>query len=100
MEALKTSFAEEIAEVKRERDSLEQQLEMEKTAVMAEKKKSLALQEQLKDRERKLVQMAASGTNESHASTPRSSPTPSLSRLSITGSLSESFTGYQWGVSH
>lgn len=86
--------------MKRERDSLEQQLEMEKTAVMAEKKKNLALQEQLKDRERKLVQLAASGTTESHASTPRSSPTPSLSRLSITGSLSESFTGYQWGVSH
>ncbi|XP_063880433.1 TATA element modulatory factor-like isoform X4 [Scylla paramamosain] len=39
IEALKTSFAEEIAEVKRERDSLEQQLEMEKTAVAAEKKK-------------------------------------------------------------
>ncbi|XP_045109755.1 TATA element modulatory factor-like isoform X3 [Portunus trituberculatus] len=97
IEALKTSFAEEIAEVKRERDSLEQQLEMEKTAVAAEKKKSVALQEQLKDRERKLAQMIASGTAESHASTPRSSPTPSLSRLSITGSLSESFTGYQWG---
>ncbi|KAK8381199.1 hypothetical protein O3P69_008219 [Scylla paramamosain] len=97
IEALKTSFAEEIAEVKRERDSLEQQLEMEKTAVAAEKKKTIALQEQLKDRERKLAQLTASGTVESHASTPRSSPTPSLSRLSITGSLSESFTGYQWG---
>lgn len=97
IEALKTSFAEEIAEVKRERDSFEQQLEMEKTAVAAEKKKSVALQEQLKDRERKLVQLTVSGTAESHASTPRSSPTPSLSRLSITGSLSESFTGYQWG---
>uniref|UniRef100_A0A0P4VY12 TATA element modulatory factor 1 TATA binding domain-containing protein n=1 Tax=Scylla olivacea TaxID=85551 RepID=A0A0P4VY12_SCYOL len=97
IEALKTSFAEEIAEVKRERDSFEQQLEMEKTAVAAEKKKTIALQEQLKDRERKLAQLTASGTVESHASTPRSSPTPSLSRLSITGSLSESFTGYQWG---
>ncbi|XP_050724673.1 TATA element modulatory factor-like isoform X3 [Eriocheir sinensis] len=97
IEALKTSFAEEISEVKRERDSLEQQLEMEKTAVTAEKKKTLALQDQLKDRERKLAQMAVQGAAESHASTPRSSPTPSLSRLSISGSMSESFSGSQWG---
>ncbi|KAG7158235.1 TATA element modulatory factor-like [Homarus americanus] len=55
VEALKMSFAEEIAEVKRERDSLEQQLEIEKTAVAAEKKKTVALQDQLKDRERKLL---------------------------------------------
>nr|XP_045617075.1 TATA element modulatory factor-like isoform X2 [Procambarus clarkii] len=96
IEALKASFAEEIAEVKRERDSLEQQLEIEKTAVAAEKKKTLALQDQLKDRERKLLQLASDGP-ESHNSTPRSSPTPSLSRLSVSGSLSESFTGSQWG---
>ena len=98
IEALKASFAEEIGEVKRERDSLEQQLEIEKTALSAEKKKSQSLQEQVKERERRLLQ-AASATVESHSSTPRSSPTPSLSRISISGSLNESFTGSQWGVS-
>ncbi|XP_068218731.1 TATA element modulatory factor-like isoform X8 [Palaemon carinicauda] len=92
IEALKASFAEEIAEVKRERDCLEQQLEIEKTALAAEKKKSLSLQEQVKEREKRLMQAA-----ESHASTPRSSPTPSLSRISVSGSLNESFTGSQWG---
>lgn len=97
VQALKTSFADEIREVKRERDSLEQQLEIEKTALTAEKKKTLALQEQVKERDRKLIQ-AASGAGESHTSTPRSSPTPSLSRLSMTGSLNESFSGSQWGV--
>lgn len=96
--ALKTSFADEIREVKRERDSLEQQLEIEKTALTAEKKKTSALQEQVKERDRKLIQ-ATSGAGESHTSTPRSSPTPSLSRLSMTGSLNESFSGSQWGVS-
>lgn len=95
--ALKTSFADEIREVKRERDSLEQQLEIEKTALTAEKKKTSALQEQVKERDRKLIQ-AASGAGESRTSTPRSSPTPSLSRLSMTGSLNESFSGSQWGV--
>ncbi|XP_042241665.1 TATA element modulatory factor-like isoform X2 [Homarus americanus] len=95
VEALKMSFAEEIAEVKRERDSLEQQLEIEKTAVAAEKKKTVALQDQLKDRERKLLQLV-NDAPESHDSTPRSSPTPSLSRLSVSGSLSESFSS-QWG---
>ncbi|XP_069973361.1 TATA element modulatory factor isoform X5 [Penaeus vannamei] len=94
--ALKTSFADEIREVKRERDSLEQQLEIEKTALTAEKKKTSALQEQVKERDRKLIQ-ATSGAGESHTSTPRSSPTPSLSRLSMTGSLNESFSGSQWG---
>ncbi|XP_042863087.1 TATA element modulatory factor-like isoform X9 [Penaeus japonicus] len=94
--ALKTSFADEIREVKRERDSLEQQLEIEKTALTAEKKKTSALQEQVKERDRKLIQ-AASGAGESRTSTPRSSPTPSLSRLSMTGSLNESFSGSQWG---
>lgn len=96
IEALKASFAEEIAEVKRERDSLEQQLDIEKTAVSAEKKKTVALQDQLKDRERKLLQLTSSAV-ESQNSTPRSSPTPSLSRLSVSGSLSESFSGSQWG---
>nr|XP_053648328.1 TATA element modulatory factor-like isoform X3 [Cherax quadricarinatus] len=96
IEALKASFAEEIAEVKRERDSFEQQLEIEKTAVAAEKKKTMSLQEQLKDRDRKLLQLANEAP-ESHNSTPRSSPTPSLSRLSVSGSLSESFCGSQWG---
>ncbi|XP_047503021.1 TATA element modulatory factor-like isoform X7 [Penaeus chinensis] len=96
IQALKTSFADEIREVKRERDSLEQQLEIEKTALTAEKKKTSALQDQVKERDRKLIQ-ATSGAGESHTSTPRSSPTPSLSRLSMTGSLNESFSGSQWG---
>ncbi|KAK7081030.1 TATA element modulatory factor 1 [Halocaridina rubra] len=96
IEALKSSFAEEIGEIKREKDSLEQQLDIEKTALSAEKKKSQSLQEQLKERERRLLQLSSS-VNESHASTPRSSPTPSLSRISISGSLNESFTGSQWG---
>ncbi|XP_066974184.1 TATA element modulatory factor-like isoform X4 [Macrobrachium rosenbergii] len=96
IEALKASFAEEIGEIKRERDSLEQQLEIEKTALAAEKKKSHSLQEQVKEREKRLLQ-CASGAVESHASTPRSSPTPSLSRISVSGSLNESFTGSQWG---
>ncbi|XP_064090426.1 TATA element modulatory factor-like isoform X4 [Macrobrachium nipponense] len=96
IEALKASFAEEIGEIKRERDSLEQQLEIEKTALAAEKKKSHSLQDQVKEREKRLLQYA-SGAVESHASTPRSSPTPSLSRISVSGSLNESFTGSQWG---
>ncbi|XP_076041410.1 uncharacterized protein LOC143025513 isoform X2 [Oratosquilla oratoria] len=94
LEALKASFAEEIAEVKRERDILEQQLDIEKTAMVAEKKKCASLLEQLKEKDHKIMQQ---GSSESRHTTPRSSPTPSLSRISFSGSFNESFSGSQWG---
>ncbi|KAK3875579.1 hypothetical protein Pcinc_019571 [Petrolisthes cinctipes] len=99
--SLRASLAEEAGEARRERDSLRQQLEMEKTALTAEKKRTAALQEQVKDRDRKVAHLLVGGTGgptgESRTSTPRSSPTPSLSRISMSGSLSESFCGSQWG---
>ena len=101
IEALKSSFAEEVDELKRERDSLEQQLDIEKTATAAEKKKSAALHDQIKERDRKIAQLinTTPTVTESRHSTPRSSPTPSLSRISLAGSISE-FSGSQWGVRH
>ena len=97
------SFAEEIGEVKRERDVFEQQLEIEKLSVNSEKKKVQALLEQIKDKDRKIaaqLQSVPPATLNSRTSTPRSSPTPSLSRFSVGGgSFNESFTGSHWGVS-
>ncbi|KAL7648771.1 UNVERIFIED_CONTAM: hypothetical protein RMT77_000678 [Armadillidium vulgare] len=101
LEALKNSFAEEISDIKHERDVLEQQLEIEKTAVSAEKRKSSSLQEQLKEKDKKIAQLQlvtqSGGGGESRLSSPRSSPTPSLSRLSVAGSVNDSYAGSHWG---
>ncbi|KAB7493694.1 TATA element modulatory factor [Armadillidium nasatum] len=101
LEALKNSFAEEISDIKHERDVLEQQLEIEKTAVSAEKRKSASLQEQLKEKDKKIAQLQlvtqSGGGGESRLSSPRSSPTPSLSRLSVAGSVNDSYAGSHWG---
>lgn len=45
--SLRASLAEEAGEARRERDSLRQQLEVEQTALSAEKKRTAALQEQV-----------------------------------------------------
>lgn len=104
LEALKASFADEVKEIKHERDIVEQQLEMEKTASTAEKRKSAAYQEQIKEKERKLAQLqllvstTSQPAGESRTSTPRSSPTPSISHLSLAGSVNDSLAGSHWGV--
>jgi len=105
-EALKASFADEIAELKREKEFLEVSLEGEKLETENNKKKSIALMEQLKERDRRVRELQAEmdlrysqnrSTPRNDRSTPRpdsirSSPTPSLSQLShiaSTGSLSD-----------
>lgn len=98
-EALKASFADEIAELKREKEFLEVSLEGEKLETENTKKKSIALVEQLKERDRRVRELQAEMDlrYSQNRSTPRndsirSSPTPSLSQLShiaSTGSLSD-----------
>lgn len=55
---LKHAFREEIASIKRERDMLEHQLEIEKTALEAEKRKTSLLQDQMKEKDHRLAQQS------------------------------------------
>ena len=52
-EAMKKSFAEEVGELKREKEYLEASFESEKADLASEKRKNIALADQLKDRDRR-----------------------------------------------
>lgn len=84
VDLLKQSFAEEMAELKRELQMAEHQLDIEKTVLEAEKRKSALLQDQLKEKERRNSQVMI------HQSSNRTTPSPTLS-LSKFSSVSESF---------
>lgn len=68
----------QITELKREVTALEHQLSVEKAATEAERRRTTALQEQLKERE----------AHPRDSSSPRSSPTLSFGRVSLSESLS------------
>ncbi len=101
LEATKRSFAEEIVDVKRERDFAEASLESEKAETASEKRKNLALAEQLKERDRRIkeiqtdLDLAKAATRGGGFSTRGSSPANSIGgNGSFNGSYSE-----QWPVS-
>jgi len=83
--AAKTTLVQQVADLEREKQLLEANLEAEQAESEGRRRKGLALVEQLRERDRKLRELQAEAearTSPSHTS----SPTPSLSRLSTAGS--------------
>jgi len=78
-------LVQQVADLEREKQLLEANLEAEQAESEGRRRKGLALVEQLRERDRKLRELQAEAearTSPSHTS----SPTPSLSRLSTAGS--------------
>jgi len=88
------SLSEENGDLKREKEFLSVSLEAEKVESEARRKKSLALMDQLKERDRRVRELQTEmdtrlNTSKDDSMTSiQSSPTPSLSQLSIAGSES------------
>ena len=83
----KAAFSQQVADLQREKQLLEANLEAEQAESEGRRRKGLALVEQLRERDRKLRELQAEA--EARATSPHthtSSPTPSLSRLSTAGS--------------
>merc|ERR1719369_2273428 len=95
-ERIKITLRENVAELKREKEFLSASLQTEKGESESRRKKSLALMEQLKERDRRVRELQiemdsrVNTSKEDSMTSIHSSPTPSLSQLSIAGS--ESFT--------
>jgi len=92
------NLGEEIAELRKEKEFILVSLETEKGESESRRKKSLALMEQLKERDRRVRELQVemdSRLNTSKDSI-HSSPTPSLSQLSIAGSDSFSLSRDPW----
>ncbi|XP_023331566.1 TATA element modulatory factor [Eurytemora carolleeae] len=78
---------EELIELRREREFLSVSLESEKAEGESRRKKSLALMEQLKERDRRVRELQSDlDTRIVQEDSIRISPTPSLSQLSLSGS--------------
>merc|ERR1719481_2256109 len=96
----KLSLIEENKELKREKDFLLASLTAEKGESENRRKKSLALMDQLKERDRRVKELQLEMENrlntskEDSMTSIQSSPTPSLSQLSIAGS--EPFSRDPW----
>ncbi|KAJ9575477.1 hypothetical protein L9F63_007682, partial [Diploptera punctata] len=86
-ETLRQSMTEQLAELRREVTALEQQLSVERAATEAEKRRTSLLQDQLRDRETG-GDRDRHGARGSPATSPRSSPTLSFGRVSLSESLS------------
>ena len=82
----KTTFVQQVADLQREKQLLEANLEAEQAESEGRRRKGLALVEQLRERDRKLRELQAEAEARTSPSHPSSSPTPSLSRLSTAGS--------------
>ena len=98
LEASKRSCAEEILDLKRERNMAEASLESERAETTSEKRKNLSLAEQLKERDRRMKEMqteldlarAAARNAASVAGFSREpSPANSAGRNSVNGSFTE-----------
>ena len=98
LEASKRSCAEEILDLKRERNMAEASLESERAETTSEKRKNLSLAEQLKERDRRMKEMqteldlarAATRNAASVAGFSREpSPANSAGRNSVNGSFTE-----------
>merc|ERR1719318_1668366 len=96
----KMRLSEEVGELKREKEFLAVSLDTEKGESENRRKKSLALMEQLKERDRRVRELQVemdsrlNTSKEDSVTSFHSSPTPSLSQLSIAGS--ESFSRDPW----
>lgn len=96
----KLILVEENGELKREKEFLSTSLNAEKNESENRRKKSLALMDQLKERDRRVKELQLEMENrlntskEDSMTSIQSSPTPSLSQLSIAGS--ESFSRDPW----
>ena len=84
--AAKTTLVQQVADLQREKQLLEANLEAEQAESEGRRRKGLALVEQLRERDRKLRELQAEAEARASPSHPSSSPTPSLSRLSTAGS--------------
>lgn len=93
-EAAALSLRNELAELRRERDFLSASLESEKLEGESRRKKSLALMEQLKERDRRVRELQVEMETRVARESLHSSPSPSLSHLSTTGS--ELFSREPW----
>ncbi|XP_046994565.1 TATA element modulatory factor isoform X1 [Schistocerca americana] len=91
-ESMQETLAEEMKDLQRQINSLEQQLSVERAATEAEKRKTAMLQDQLRDRDIAVEKERSGGRGSSPAGTPRSSPTLSFGRMS----LSESVSSVTW----
>ena len=98
LEATKRSCAEEIMDLKRERNMAEASLESERAETTSEKRKNLSLAEQLKERDRRMKEMqteldmaraAARNAAAAGGFSRGSSPANSIGRHSINGSFTE-----------
>ena len=90
LKALKNSFAEEVAELKKERDGLETAFESEKLVSYEEKRKVDELNQQLIEKDRKLKEVSERDLENlrrmsENANRNSISPTPSLSSMSQKG---------------
>lgn len=96
----KMRLSEEVVELKREKEFLAVSLDTEKGESENRRKKSLALMDQLKERDRRVRELQVemdsrlNTSKEDSVTSFHSSPTPSLSQLSIAGS--ESFSRDPW----
>ena len=76
-------------------DLLESTLENERQVLVGEQRKNVALVQQLKDRDKRIkdvqteIDLVRSGASVDRRFSEKSSPTPSLSQLSIGGSFSD-----------
>lgn len=89
-ESMQATLAEEMKELQRQINSLEHQLSVERAATDAEKRKTAMLQDQLRDRDIAVEKERSGGRGS--PGTPRSSPTLSFGRMS----LSESVSSVTW----
>ena len=90
MKALKNSFAEEVAELKKEKESLETAFESEKLVSHEERRKADEFRQQLAEKERKLKEVSDRDLENlrrmsENANRTTASPTPSLSSVSQRG---------------
>merc|ERR1719153_1460844 len=96
----KMILVEENGELKREKEFLSSSLSAEKSESENRRKKSLALMDQLKERDRRVKELQLemesrlNTSKEDSMTSVQSSPTPSLSQISIAGS--ESFSRDPW----
>lgn len=88
-ESLRQSMTEQLVELRREVTALEHQLAVERAATEAEKRRTMLLQDQLRERETG-TDRERHGTHGSPPTSPRSSPTLSFGRVSLSESLSSS----------
>ncbi|XP_043247560.1 TATA element modulatory factor-like, partial [Amphibalanus amphitrite] len=88
--ASERQLAAQLTELRVSQDELERQLAAERAALTAERSRTAALQEQVQERGRQLSHsQSVVESVTSQLSTPRTSPTPSLSRISFSSSMHE-----------